>query len=202
MDKRIVWLLSASLAAALFGVTWWRVGQESGTGVEPVSETATPTTADRIDTDPETVFKRAFWARPSADDRILHAERREWSENGEVGKWQWFIEVEPSSALVSRLIDDNVFALHEIEKPVLSIPGRPSWFAPPEGSLCRGSGADDMTLYLSPDHRRLFATGLGGGFQEGAAESPAPPSIEDRPPGRFPDARPDPADSETDEKTR
>lgn len=38
--------------------------------------------------DPVAVFQRAFWKRPAADDKILHAERREWSGADGVQKWQ------------------------------------------------------------------------------------------------------------------
>jgi len=37
-------------------------------------------------TDPTLVFQKAFWRRPDSHDKILHAERREWSEQGKGSK--------------------------------------------------------------------------------------------------------------------
>ena len=71
--------------------------------VEPVETTAPPPEENvtlRTNDDPQEVFQRAFWRRPTADERILHAERREWvSEEDGVRRWQWFLAVEPSGAL-------------------------------------------------------------------------------------------------------
>ena len=83
-----------------------------------------PTT---IQNNPVKIFQRAFWASPASDDKILHAERREWKDSDEVQKWQWFLVVEPSPALLKRLRDDNAFAL----KPAASAspPAEaPAWF--------------------------------------------------------------------------
>ena len=62
-------------------------------------------------TDPALVFQKAFWKRPSPEDQILHAERREWQDKDGLSKWQWFIAVKPSPALVDHLITDNAFML-------------------------------------------------------------------------------------------
>jgi hypothetical protein len=51
-----------------------------------------------IENDPVKIFQRAFWASPTGEDEILHAERREWSNADGVQKWQWFLVVEPSPA--------------------------------------------------------------------------------------------------------
>ena len=62
-------------------------------------------------TDPAIVFQKAFWKRPTSEDQILHAERREWQSQDGLSKWQWFITVKPGPALVAHLITDNAFML-------------------------------------------------------------------------------------------
>ena len=64
-----------------------------------------------IDNEPVRIFQRAFWVRPTPADKILHAERREWKDADGVQKWQWFLVVVPSPALLKRLRDDNAFGL-------------------------------------------------------------------------------------------
>ena len=67
--------------------------------------------ANSVQNDPVKIFQRACWASPTSEDTILHAERREWSDAEGVLKWEWFLVVEPSPALLKRLRDDNVFGL-------------------------------------------------------------------------------------------
>src|SRR6187397_2142386 len=50
-------------------------------------------------TDPLKIFQKAFWRSPNANDQILHAERREWPGEDGVGKWKWFIVLQPSPEL-------------------------------------------------------------------------------------------------------
>ena len=83
------------------------------------------------------VFRRAFWRTPAAEDRILHAERREWADDEGVARWDWFLEVEPSAELRNWLQQDNPFALVSTE----------------------GEQARD------PDHgRATVVSGIGGGL--------------------------------------
>ena len=121
--------------------------------------------------DPVAVFQRAFWKRPAADDTILHAERREWSGADGVQKWQWFIAVEPSAALLKYLRDDNAFSL----VPATSAPAitdAPAWFAFPPGDvdiLLAPHG--NLRLFFSKTKRRLYATDAGAGFLSATPES-------------------------------
>lgn len=126
--------------------------------------------ADRVLNDPALVFQKAFWKRPTAEDRILHAERREWTEDGETSRWQWFIDVEASSALERHLITDNAFALGRSAAPVIP-DGAPAWFgANPRGAVVMMAAGGTMQLIFHPETRRLQACGTGGGFRKGAPE--------------------------------
>lgn len=134
-------------------------------------------------TDFTEVFQRAFWKRPAADDRILHAERREWSDTAGVKRWQWFIAVEPSSQLVKYLRDDNAFSL----TPAAVVPEMveaPAWFA------YRAADVDvlqaphgNMRLLFSKSKRLLLATDSGGGFHPGVPE-PVKPAAGSPSPGQ------------------
>ena len=78
-----------------------------------------------VEQNKEAVFQRAFWRRPGAGDRILHAERRDWKDAGAaVQKWQWFVAVAPSPEFRRWLLEDNPFEL-----------------APPRAPRCRGESA-------------------------------------------------------------
>ena len=54
----------------------------------PAYEPPTTTISDATE-----VFQKAFWKRPTAADKILNAERREWADADGVKRWQWFIAV-------------------------------------------------------------------------------------------------------------
>ena len=114
-------------------------------------------------TDPTQVFQKAFWRRPTSDDQILHAERREWSAEDGVQKWQWFIAVRPGPQLLEWL-DTNPFSMaisssaNEIEKP-------PQWFpnSPKDLTIHKNTGGS-FVLMLSSDRKNLYATDSGHGF--------------------------------------
>jgi hypothetical protein len=115
------------------------------------------------------IFQRAFWRQPTAEDRILHAERREWvSEKDGVRRWQWFLVVEPGTALSSWLRDQNPFNLTKVDlASVAAIDSPPSWFpASAELIECEIQQAADgaMTFTFDPKRNRLYATDAGGGF--------------------------------------
>ena len=110
--KRATLAAITAFTAALT-LAWFLVNLGSGTGrVEEVIVPVEEEVGLRTDTDPGEIFQRAFWRSPSADDRIVHAERREWSndDNG-VRHWEWFLEVEPGDKLVSWLREENPFRL-------------------------------------------------------------------------------------------
>jgi hypothetical protein len=126
-----------------------------------------PTT---VNSDPKEIFQRAFWRRPGDGDKILHAERREWSDADGVSKWQWFLVVEPSPELVKHLREDNAFglvsggSLPEIKRP-------PSWFTPPSTDVdVLQAPHGNLRLIFSKNKNLLHAMDAGGGFQAGAPE--------------------------------
>ncbi|MEI6656487.1 MAG: hypothetical protein WCP45_17125 [Verrucomicrobiota bacterium] len=165
----------------------------------PRWKTAAPTS---IENEPVKIFQRAFWASPTSEDQILHAERREWKDADGVQKWQWFLVVEPSAALLKRLRDDNAFGLVPAAT-VAEIVAAPEWFAfnKDEVSVLKSLQAQ-LQLIFSKDHHTLYATDSGLGFRAGVPEPvrPSPPSSTSRAiPGRLPSThppRPEPASGE------
>ncbi len=135
----------------------------------PLRQPADPPTSTF--TDPAEIFQKAFWKRPAVDDKILHAERREWSDSAGVSKWQWFLVVEPAPALVKYLREDNAFSLVPATT-VSAIKEAPAWFAVNPGDVEIPQAPNgNMRLFFSKTKRLLHATGSGGGFQRGAPEA-------------------------------
>jgi hypothetical protein len=106
----------------------------------------------RTNDDPQDVFQRVFWRRPTAEDRILHAERREWvSKKDGVRRWQWFLAVKPGTALKQWLLEDNAFGLDKVASaaPFTGLAHLPSWF-PTQSELAkceiRQAASSKMTL--------------------------------------------------------
>jgi hypothetical protein len=97
----------------------------------------------KIENDPVKIFQRAFWANPTSEDKILHAERREWSGADGLEKWEWFLVVEPSPALLKRLRDDNAFGLIPAASAAATA-NAPGWF--------RFDG-DEVSILKSPQAR-------------------------------------------------
>ena len=162
---------------------------------EPTASAESPASSPKADPAPlhdgtlattmptEEVFKRALWRRPAPDDKILHAERREWtkdSANG-VARWQWFLAVEPGPALKAWLREQNPFSVRPVgnaDAPEIEDP--PAWF-PSDNSSCivhTGGNAGSLVFLWSRKGNTLYATGSGTGFQPGAPEpvtkAPAP----------------------------
>jgi len=132
--------------------------------IPPAPKTTTTKTADgmniSINTDPTMVFQKAFWRHPTGGDEILHAERREWSAEGGVRKWQWFIAVRPGTQLLDWLKTNPFSITPTTSSGNLEAP--PEWF--------RSSSADFQTqqnaggsfiLMLSADKKRLYSTDSG-----------------------------------------
>jgi hypothetical protein len=124
----------------------------------------------RTNNDPQEVFHRAFWQRPSPEDRILHAERREWSDENGVKRWQWFLAVEPSPALVKRLRVDNAFGVRPLNTAP-SIPAAPPWFKVPGDVETLAAAHGNLRLLFTKSDKLLYATDHGGGFRPGVPES-------------------------------
>ncbi|MGY8688966.1 MAG: hypothetical protein ACKVHP_14690, partial [Verrucomicrobiales bacterium] len=87
-----------------------------------------PSESLAVKTDQADIFRRAFWRRPDATDKIFHAERREWTEDGAEGlsRWQWFLAVETGPGLRKWLREDNAFGVQPADTIVIH--EAPTWF--------------------------------------------------------------------------
>lgn len=128
-----------------------------------------------VNEDTTAVFQRAFWRKPGAGDRILHAERVEWSDPADgVAKWQWFLVVEPGQELDGWLRQENPFSLQKAARYAAEEDSknarRPAWFpAIAGGADCEILRTGRMTLIFNTAERRLFATDSGYGLRPGVA---------------------------------
>lgn len=189
--KRSIVLVIVVLAATLAVWLGFRMTRQDPDSVAPVvmpqsPDLPPPTTTN---TDAEEVFKRAFWRRPTADDRILHAERREWADEGGVDRWQWFIAVDPSQEL-GRYLDGNPFSLSDpAGKAAIPASPRPGWFpASADGYGVSQSRDGQMLILTQKESGRLFATSQGRGFAKPVEHTPQTPPLshESANPGRLP----------------
>jgi hypothetical protein len=145
---------------------WWLASPENRSDKSDEAHRAYKSPPTTTLTDSTTVFEKAFWKHPTADDHILHAERREWSDAAGVQKWQWFIAVQPSPQLVKHLRDDNAFNLVPATEALID--SAPSWFA--TGGKVLQSLQGNMRLIFNDKANTLYATDSGGGFKAGAPE--------------------------------
>lgn len=117
--------------------------------------------------DPAVVFQRAFLRRPLADDRIVNAERREWSDpSGGVVRWQWFLAFEPAAG-TREWLAGNPFALAEVSAPVWpeDTADVPAWFPRDlTGWIIQQKSGGGLTILRSRDGRRVCARDEGFGF--------------------------------------
>ncbi|MDP0490611.1 MAG: hypothetical protein Q7Q71_06140 [Verrucomicrobiota bacterium JB023] len=160
---------------------------------EPLRQEEEPAidVADRVSRDGEEIFKRAFWRRPSDDDEIIRAERREWLSGGEVERWEWYLQFRPGDELGEMLFGRNEFRLSPTAQEDHSVAHGPDWFTPGAGEVALA--AEDGSMTLVRDGQTVFAMGAGGGFSSGHELSPS--TVQPVPPsqGRLPGHRP-PAD--------
>lgn len=141
---------------------------------EPVAPAAAamspdlPAAPEGLSTDPELVFRRAFWRRPGAGDEILHAERREKAGDGaSVAEWRWYLVVKPGPELRAWLAT-NPFSLHPAPAAAgleLNAAGHPVWFAP-DWQACevRQNPEGRLIFAYSTADNLLYATDSGHGF--------------------------------------
>ncbi|MES2709910.1 MAG: hypothetical protein V4726_25155 [Verrucomicrobiota bacterium] len=189
MKKRLPILLTATAATAVLAVAAWMGRHALSGGPEDSGPAAVATVPrperppDSIGTDPATVFQKAFWRRPTPQDRILHAERREWTDGDGLSKWQWFLAVEPSPELVKYLREDNAFGLIPAGSGSAGAVSRaPAWFPEKtDGFDILQNAAGTMTLLFSKTANQLYATDSGGGFRPAIAVSAPPPRPAARP---------------------
>jgi hypothetical protein len=186
--KKLLLVLVPSLA-----VIGWLAWPAASDKVEPapapdtVIWQGTPPTVTI--TDAEEIFKKAFWRRPAADDEILHAVRHEWSDEGGLLRWQWFLVVKASPGLVRYLRDDNAFGLAPAGSPSV-ISEAPAWFRFDPAEVVRlQSPQSALQLIFSNHDSTIHATASGRGFTRGSPE-PAP-AVQGAPsPGRIPTTPP------------
>lgn len=186
----LILLVAAGIAVVVLVLgPWPRAPQEerAGSAHLPPPE-AHPAGELTTITDQEAVFKRAFWRRPEADDHIVHAEYLEWSEEGDVSRWQWCIEVEPSKALTDWLKERHPISsvATDAKKVRAGLPAPPEWFpTSTQAYELRQSADGQMCLLFSQERKVLFATASGYGFTK---DTPAPvkPMASIAPPGRLP----------------
>lgn len=179
MKRRVILAISA---VALLAASYFYFSPVPVPKPTPVV-TATPLPPEenitlRTNDDPQDVFQRAFWRRPTADDRILHAERREWvSEEDGVRRWQWFLAVEPGAALDQWLREDNAFGLAKVASAAsfIGFGQMPSWF-PKKGELAKceihQAPGKKMTLIFDSRKKALYATDAGHGFAVARVDAP------------------------------
>ena len=196
MNRRLATLL---LCLCLGIAAWqWQLWQGEQ-GATPAAPSADVVTAEiewvseppaSIENVREEVFKRAFWRRPSAEDRILQAERHEWHDAEGVSRWQWFLIVDPSPALLQYLREQNTFGL--VAGSFEPLAESPVWFRFDSQAVetFRSLDGGMHLAYRTKDHR-IYASASGAGFTKGAAApSIAPAPISASSAGRLPNAPP------------
>lgn len=180
----------AALLLVWFG--WhWLDGSQKRPLDQPSLEVSKVDPPTKVENDPVKVFQRAFWASPADDDEVLHAERREWSNAQGLRKWQWFLVVEPSAALLKRLRDDNAFGLVPAGSAA-DIADVPKWFAfDANESVVMKSPRSELQLIFSKGGKVLHASDSGLGLRPGVPEpvkqaaplsAPAPGRLPTTPP--------------------
>lgn len=184
----MILLAAAGVAVTVVGF-WPRSHHEEAAGPTHLPPRKAPPAGELTTvTDQEAVFKRAFWRRPDADDHIVHAEYLEWSEEGDVSRWQWCIEVEPSKALALWLKERHPIVMDAADAKKLRAerPAVPEWFpASTQEYELRQSTDGRMSVLFSRERQVLFAIASGHGF---AKDTPAPvkPMASIAPTGRLP----------------
>jgi hypothetical protein len=161
----------AGAGILVLGLVYILVPREKTT-VAPPPPTSQPS-PDIVKIDPAEVFRRAFWQLPGDGDQILQAERREWTDPEGVKRWQWFLVVEPSPALVKYLRTDNAFGL--MPSPSFpTIEKAPAWFAflSEEVETLQAPNGK-MKLGFHKTQSRLYATSSGTGMRP-SVSSPTP----------------------------
>lgn len=193
-------LLIATIALALGALGYFFLAPPPQASPEPRAETGLtagqPAPVEekltlQTSADAAEVFRRAFWREPAAEDRILHAQRREWvSEEDGVRRWQWFLAVEPGAELSRWLREENPFRLMAISTPgaPAKIPAAPDWFPTdgPAGGVVQRSPDGAMQLIFDPAANVFYVTDAGHGFAV-AAKTPAAPTVAAHGPGLLPD---------------
>ena len=206
-STRLAFILVLLALLVLAGASVWH--SRTGTAAEAlqphVDAPVTPEPQAPIDpelahlalqreTDAREVFRRAFWRNPGAQDRILDAVRREWSDAHGVQRWDWFISVAPSPELCAYLLEQNPFQLSR-GTDARTLERVPHWFPQStEGWTSYQSAGAEMLILHDPARQRLYAMSQGYGFTRATPEpAPSPPPAQPGSyvsSGRLPDASP------------
>ena len=183
----------AGLVAAGALIAWFSTDRQGRTKHPP----ALPPTVGQGETlaiaeDAAEIFKKAFWKRPSEGDRIIHADRREWSDDNGIARWEWFVAVDPSPTFTKHLIETNPFRLSVLSTPSPTPQTAPEWYPRNTESFeLRVGPRKDMAILIDGHSGRLFATGRGHGFARSvAAPSTSRPAIAVTTSGRLPTSSP------------
>jgi hypothetical protein len=186
--KASTFLLLATAAAV--GMTAWTALRKKDTLplLPPPDPSSLHEGTMALKTDDADVFRRAFWRRPDAADRILHAERREWTKDSSAGVafWQWFVAVEPGPSLTKWLREENAFGVRPAKSA--DINGAPAWFPgdTADYEIHTGGNGGGLVFLFGRDGKTLYATGSGRGFTPGAPERPSPEASQAAATGRLP----------------
>jgi hypothetical protein len=162
--KSRYFVIAAAVILVVAAAAVLRKSPEIAPAAKPTTTTATADDMSLMTaTDPTLVFQKAFWRSPASDDQILHAERREWSAEDGVKKWQWFIAVKPGPQLLAWL-KSNPFSLAPLKSaPTFEKP--PAWFPKTSTDFQFQQNTEArLTLMLSADQKQLYATDSGFGF--------------------------------------
>lgn len=186
--------LIALAALAVAGLVWALLPEKTTPPAQSASVIKKPVAEppSKILTDAPALFRRAFWKKATAADKILHAERREWGEGEGLKKWQWFLVVEPSPELLKYLREENAFGL-TAATPIPAAEGTPDWFAYQEADVeTLRTRTGSMRVSFHRTKPLLYATAFGAGFTPGAKEAAAKPAQPARPElaGRLPRTSP------------
>ncbi len=162
-------LLAAALLAA-GSAAFFLLGRRAAPVPAPAAAASAAGAADRsaprVEQDAAAVFQRAFWRRPDASVRILHAERRDWSDGTAVARWQWFVGVDAAPEFVRWLLEENPFGLVRAAAAPAAPDGAPPWY--PSGLDAAfetyRNAEGRFVVFLDRRRGRLFATDSGAGF--------------------------------------
>ncbi|MDP1580665.1 MAG: hypothetical protein Q8M02_10320 [Candidatus Didemnitutus sp.] len=174
MNKK--WILLGAVAAVVLGTILlqphWRHSPAAAPTTLVIHEAPGKTIV--VSQAPAEIFRRAFWRHPTATDHIIHAERREWIDQGNVQRWQWFLQLSPSAELLTALRDGESFGLLRViaSRNAAVAVVTPDWFASATAIAADEvyqSPAGGLTIYYRAGDHMLFATDAGAGFAPPAA---------------------------------
>ncbi|MDP0499969.1 MAG: hypothetical protein Q7P63_07690 [Verrucomicrobiota bacterium JB022] len=170
-------LAALLVAAGLLGALLLWQARPGPAPIEESPEAAPP--ADGLTlhatVDPAQVFRRAFWRHPAPNDALLHAERREWTDEQGVAKWQWFLALQPGPETLTWL-EANPFTLRTVAAGNVEAPeeGLPRWF-PSQVEVSQGwrSGAGTHLILIEASSGTVYATDQGLGHAPAVSAPPA-----------------------------